>query len=111
MVYTDFPKERETKRNKGEDIQTCALRELEEETGITVNDIAPLQSDKYVDEPSRAGGSIAIRLFVTTLMKEVVLKPEDVEEIDKCEFLPVDIALTLLMPKRQDVLKVGLTLL
>ena len=79
MVYMGWLRWPKGKRNKGEDIQTAALRELEEETGITVNDIAPLQSDKYVDEPSRAGGTIAIRLFVTTLIKEVVLKPEDVD--------------------------------
>jgi len=103
-----FPK---GKREKGEDIVKCALRELEEETGITPNDITPLQDDKYVDEVSRSGNSIAIRLFVTTLTNDVILQPEDIGEINKCEFLPVDTALSLLMPKRQDVLRSALALL
>lgn len=48
---------------KGEDIEAAALRKLEEETGITVNHIAPLKSDKYLDKTSSAGGSIGTRLL------------------------------------------------
>lgn len=91
-----FPK---GKLEKSEQLIPGALRELEEleeETGITVNKIAPLDETKFVDESAMNN----IRLFITTLIvTEIKLDPIDVKEIALCQFISVDKALQLLSVK------------
>jgi 2'-phosphotransferase len=105
-----FPK---GKRNKEESLITCALRELQEETGIKSGQIVQLERTKYVDERGRINNSNpSIRLFVTKLIiNQVTLAPVDINEINKCQFLSIDKAMKLLMPKRQEVLTKAIALL
>ncbi|EAQ78004.1 bis(5'-nucleosyl)-tetraphosphatase [Blastopirellula marina] len=66
----------------GEDEMTCALRELEEETGITSRDIAVDPNFRYalqyvVNYKKRMGGVTALKTsvyFLATLTNEVQLK-------------------------------------
>lgn len=122
-----FPK---GKRNSGETLEHCALRELKEETSLTPEAIEPIRSDFCVDERSSRGDRPAIRLYVSRLCardsskhpdkksgKEALDKakskdrdalprttPEDVGELASCEFVALDAAIDLLESKRVDVL-------
>lgn len=103
-----FPK---GKLNKGESHIEGALRELKEETGITMDQIEPLNENKYLDEPSQSGKQPAIRLFVTnTLNNNIKLKQEDEGEIFECKWFSIADAFKLLMPKRQQILNQALKL-
>lgn len=108
-----FPK---GKMDSGETHLECARREVREETGITSDQLEPLEENKYVDEAVRSSvdntGKPSIRLFVTRLIPESVkLAPEDVDEIATCEFVSIEDAMKVLMPKRQIVLKQAMALL
>jgi len=104
-----FPK---GKRNKEENLMICALRELEEETGINSNQIRKLDPTKYINEASsRNENNISIRLFITEIIDDnIILAPEDLEEIAICQFYPIENAMTLLNPKRKEVLSKALLL-
>ncbi|CAH6420317.1 TRNA 2-phosphotransferase [uncultured virus] len=102
-----FPK---GKMEDGESYLDCAFRELREETGIRSDQVEPLVETKFIDEAVRSSadntGKPSIRLFITRLTaQDVKLQPEDIDEIAVCKFFSIDEALTLLMPKRQIVLK------
>src|SRR5690606_4743370 len=76
-----FPK---GKRNSGETLPECAIREFREETGLDGPSICePIREDLYVDEPSSSGKSMAIRLYAT-----VLLPPDPIDQKGKREFLP-----------------------
>jgi 8-oxo-dGTP pyrophosphatase MutT (NUDIX family) len=104
-----FPK---GKRNKGENVITAALRELEEETGIRSNQITQLESNTYIDEgSSRNTTNVSIRLFITQILDpNIILTPKDLDEISTCQFYTIDNAMSLLNPKRKDVLTKALSI-
>lgn len=77
-----FPK---GKRKKFEtDLQT-ALRELEEETGLTENDIIRI-GDEYVDEKSNKG-NVNVRYFICRIKNDdFEFKIEDPEELTSVQW-------------------------
>lgn len=107
-----FPK---GKRIKGESLEDCAIRELEEETSIKSQDIENIDLKKYVEESSAVSatrkGNVSTRLYVTKLTRNVTLAVQDLEELESCDFLPIDVALQVLMDKRKVVLEKAIELL
>ena len=63
-----FPK---GKRDKGEDIFTTALRELEEETGIRKDMMEDIDASYWIDEMSKKGNP-NIRYFIGRLKDEYI---------------------------------------
>ncbi len=102
-----FPK---GKRNKGETMWEAAVRELYEETGLRVGALGVSRPDQavYVDERSRSGKAAAIRLFVAQVATELAVAPKDTDELEKAEWVEVNHALSILEPKRCDVLTAAL---
>lgn len=98
-----FPK---GKRKKGETDLETGLRELEEETGLTENDIIILSSS-FVDEKSSKGNT-NVRYFVCRIKDDnFQLKIEDEEELQSVEWYDVSKVVDLL--KLSDARKTVLT--
>ena len=89
-TYDDwtFPK---GKNERGEDDEACALREVEEETGLRCALGRELPSTTYDDSLGRAK---RVRYWVMTVMSSQPRQPDD--EVDACEWLPVAEARTRL---------------
>ncbi|HEX5265878.1 MAG TPA: NUDIX hydrolase [Acidimicrobiales bacterium] len=66
------------KRDPGEDDETCALREVEEETGLRCRLGAELASTSYVD---RKGRPKAVRYWAMTPDSGVVAADNEVDEV------------------------------
>ncbi|QKF94753.1 NUDIX hydrolase [Fadolivirus algeromassiliense] len=93
------------KRNKGEtDIQT-ALRELQEETGLT-NDYIELLDDFTLDEINERG-NLTIRYYVAKLIKEKKTFTFDAKELGKVEWIRVEDTYKLegFLDRRKEIVK------
>jgi len=95
-----FPK---GKRDRGESVRENALRELLEETGLTLQHIA-LRDGLHVDEYSDKG-HLAVRYLAATLVdaEAPLVLPED--ELAEARWWPVAEALSALKPQRRAVLQ------
>lgn len=107
LVCTDhdnysFPK---GKRNKGESILDNALRELNEETGLTINDIQ-LAGNLTFDENSDRGG-LATRYYVASLIKSKKEVTFDSSELKKVEWIKIEDVYKLekFKERRKEILK------
>lgn len=93
------------KRNKGEtDLQT-ALRELEEETGLTKNHIELI--DDFVLDEMNEKGNLTIRYYVAKLTKEIKTLTFDEGELDNVEWIDIEKAhkLEKFMDRRKEILQ------
>lgn len=97
-----FPK---GKRNKGETIIDAAHRELNEETGLSKENIEIIDSFT-IDETSNKG-NVAIRYFVATLIKKQDKLTFDPSELEKSEWITMDNAYKLekFKNRRKEILK------
>ena len=73
--WKSFPK---GKREKGETDMECAVREVEEETGLLVDNLNI--SEQYLDEPSNKGNG-ATRYFVAQIINDNVKFKYDQNEL------------------------------
>lgn len=84
----DLPK---GKLDEGEDLETCALREIKEETGA---DFLQLEKPLQVTYHTYYEGEKHIlkesHWFLVKTKKRSVLKPQVEEDIEKCEWVPFD---------------------
>lgn len=95
------------KRNKGEtDIQT-ALRELQEETGLTKDHIELL--DNVTLDEINEKGNLTIRYYVAKLTKKIKTFTFDENELAKVEWINVDKAYKLekFLERRKELIKKG----
>jgi 8-oxo-dGTP pyrophosphatase MutT (NUDIX family) len=100
--YYSMPK---GKRKRYEtDIQT-ALRELEEETGLTVSHIE-LLNDFQLDEINDKG-HLTVRYFVAKLVREHTTFVFDINELDKVEWIDIEQAYKLekFLDRRKNILR------
>lgn len=97
-----FPK---GKRNKGEDILATAWRELQEETGLTADNVK-LIDGITIDEKSDKG-KLAVTYYVGILTKAIKEFKFDNTELSKVEWVQVNKAYKLdkLRDRRKDILK------
>lgn len=75
-----FPK---GKRKKEESYESCAFRELFEETGLKSSDIQPRNMDSFCLYEITKKGFNSVKLYVATIDNKIVPIVEDVNEI-KC---------------------------
>ena len=97
-----FPK---GKRNKGEKSIDTAIRETEEETGLTLEDIE-IVSDMHFDENSDRG-NIATRYYVGILKTNKKTVKFDENELKNAVWMKYDdiFALEKFKDRRKDILK------
>jgi len=97
-----------------EDILACALREMEEETGVTPSDINLITSERlyYVDEFKVRNGIKALkaRYFIAKIKKKSALNTTKQLEVPGAElrsakWFPIEKALRKLRPSREAVLR------
>eukprot|EP01095_Lingulamoeba_sp_RSL-Kostka_P011575 TRINITY_DN443_c3_g1_i1.p1 TRINITY_DN443_c3_g1~~TRINITY_DN443_c3_g1_i1.p1 ORF type:complete len:229 (+),score=71.29 TRINITY_DN443_c3_g1_i1:212-898(+) len=97
-------------REKGENYLITSLRELQEETSLTEEEIdlfLPV-SEVFIDEINRKG-NLSVRYLLAFLkpnldMESVNLQPFDEEEIINIGFYPIQDSLQMLIPQRQKVI-------
>jgi 8-oxo-dGTP pyrophosphatase MutT (NUDIX family) len=98
-----FPK---GKREKKEPFEECAFRELKEETGLTRNQIEPIDMQNTSFNEITDKKKPSVRLYVATT--QALIKPvvEDEDELSKAEWVDFDEAITRLTIKnRYQILK------
>lgn len=95
-----FPK---GKRDRGESVRENALRELLEETGLTLQHIA-LRDGLHVDEYSDKG-HLAVRYLAAMLVDAEATVVLAEGELAEARWWPVAEALTALKPQRRAVLE------
>ena len=93
LVYTHngkwgFPKGK-IEKNINEDLQSCAYRELKEETGLEPKDIIP-DFDKAMIEYSKKGQA-SVTLYYATTQSLIPPKIEDVGELASTKWVPINI--------------------
>lgn len=96
-----FPK---GKRNKNETTLNCALRELEEETGLKPTDIELFEHEMF-DEKSDRGG-LATRYYVAKLLVNKGVSFDE-DELKKVEWIKIDDVYKLekFKDRRKDILR------
>ncbi len=104
-----FPK---GKKEKGETSLQNALRELEEETGLTENMIGGISDQSKVQIEYSNKGKPAVKFFLATLIgSEVPLKMRDGDELSEVKWVTISEARKLLEIKnRKDILENSLKL-
>jgi len=96
-----FPK---GKRNKGESSLDCAWRELNEETGLTKEDVELV--DNFTIDENSDRGNVATRYFVGKLKNKRDIS-FDKDELKNAEWITLDNAYKLekFKDRRKDILK------
>ena len=97
-----FPK---GKKNKGETSLDTAWRELNEETGLSKENVEIID-DFVIDENSNKG-NIAIRYFVGKLIKNPIKLTYDADELQNVEWIQIDEAYKIekFKNRRKEILK------
>ncbi|VBB18056.1 NUDIX hydrolase [Yasminevirus sp. GU-2018] len=102
-----FPK---GKRNSGELYDICAFRELKEETGLTHNDINPVDMEMFCLHEVTDKGTPSVKLYLATTDRLVTPIVEDVDELGCAKWMPVSEAYNLLTLKnRKQILRDALS--
>jgi len=97
-----FPK---GKKNKGETSLDTAWRELNEETGLSKENVEIID-DFIIDENSNKG-NIAIRYYVGKLIKNPIKLTYDADELQNVEWIQIDKAYKIekFKNRRKEILK------
>lgn len=75
------------KREKGEDVLSAAIRELREETGLTLDKITII-NDVYFIENNRRGEP-SIKYFAARSEQRYSIMPGDSKELELAEWIPL----------------------
>ena len=100
-----FPKGK--KKNK-EQLIDCAYRELREETGLKQEQIMPIDVDNTFFGEISNKGDISVKLYLATLTTDNLVCPkiEDINELEKAEWVKIcDAEKLLILKNRNQILK------
>jgi 8-oxo-dGTP pyrophosphatase MutT (NUDIX family) len=95
-----FPKGKIEKK-LNEDLLKCAFRELQEETGLTPDQIKPYKTDTIWFDEITNKGMHSVRLYIA--MIDQMIKPiiSDTEELAEAQWIKIDDAYKLLTIKNR----------
>lgn len=93
-----FPK---GKRENGEELITCAFRELNEETGLVASQITPINIDEFFLHEITNKGNPSVRLYLATTDDLIKPKIQDTEELLNAKWVKFDEAYNLLIMKNR----------
>ena len=100
-----FPK---GKRHRNETHLECAWRELQEETGLTKDNVTLIDDNFYLDERT-AKGNLSVRYFVGMLTTKINKFTFDPKELENVSWFTIDEALHIekFKSERKEILKLA----
>lgn len=95
-----FPK---GKRTKGETLEECAYRELEEETGLKQNQILPIDMNNIHFDEINDKGHTTVRLYLARTATATMITPkiQDEDELAEVKWVNFEKALDILTIKNR----------
>jgi len=96
-----FPKGKRNTKPVKEDLITCAYRELQEETGLMMNQIKPVEIETFSLYELTRKGIPSVKLFLATTDDLINPKIDDEYELADAKWITIDEALKLLTLKNR----------